>query len=221
MERELKLRLSAAEAERLGVFLGTPLTTILQVNYYFDDSSESLRSRHQLLRLREETDMNGRRQYTLALKGPSRMEGVIAARTEREVAVDGQWAREVITSGIALSNLPLDALDLPASELAGDPAAHHLYSHGSLRNERRLYDPALLFADVSIPAESIEFALDQTQFPDQSIDYEAELELIPSMTAFPEGCLDAVRFAFRKLEINWAPGNSSKFSRWLQRRGKP
>ena len=219
-ERELKLKLSAAEAEKLADILGPPVETIEQLNYYLDTADGALRSHRQMVRLREESIVRSpihslpEIRFVLTLKGGSQTDGLISVRNEQEMTVEAVAAKNILATGLLLEDAPLENLRQVGIDL-GVPT---IYNQGLLKNRRQMFDLNVLIPLASKTPSEIQMALDRSIYPDKSVDFEAEIELPSSLTAFPEGFVRRLALLFSGAGINWAPGNTSKFRRWLERR---
>jgi uncharacterized protein YjbK len=180
VEREFKLRIpnEAALAE-LRARLGAPhAPPVLQVNHFFDTEGGALRRARIALRLRSESTPEGTA-FTLALKGPSLDErSTLAARPEEELVLTEPVARGILSG----ARSPLDvllagllgevALVRRACELAGNEP---LLRIGSFENERTRVGPLAFPPGSAGPA--LAFELDETRFPDGSVEHELEVEL--------------------------------------------
>jgi uncharacterized protein YjbK len=214
-ERELKLSLTAEEAERLQRHLGGPLRVLLQRNHYLDTPDERLRSRRIGLRLREETlltDPPAPPRYLLTAKGPSRREEAIRDRPEIEVSLTAAAAGDILRAGIDPARSGLAPLRWAAREAAGARVA----ALGSIENLRRIYRLA-----PGAGQPPLELELDRTTYPDGSLEYELEVEYPPG-EAHPPADADplagAIRDLLTSLDIPWRPSPAGKFRRFLERR---
>ena len=100
VEREIKLRMSGAEAARAAVVrLGARLARArhLEDNAVFDDERSSLSTAGRLLRLRRTPDA-----AVVTFKGPRRVEQGVKSREEIETVVSDADAFERILTGVGL-----------------------------------------------------------------------------------------------------------------------
>lgn len=191
LEQELKFSLpDRAAFEKALAFLGPAEAVLEQVNHYFSAPGGEV-SANWSLRIRQEADC-----FELTLKsGRKQVEGYFEAREinheltseqAREMLASASWAPEWFTRW--------EPLRLLKEEFGVDQP---LYI-GSLRNLRHKCRKM----DWGQPE------LDQTSFPDGSIDYELEVE-----TDRP----DAVRSALEPLAELLTVETKTKFRRFLER----
>jgi len=217
IERELKLRLTAAEAARLSRAAGPAQREKVQINHYLDTPAGELRERHFGLRLREEDD--GLR---LTLKGPSQSTGDIHQRLEIEADLPATEGRRILDGEAPLNGLPITLPDALAE--LGPQAIVPL---GVVRNLRRILNVTLPLSqdpkagDSSRPTVALALELDETRFQDGSVDHELELELAPHGAGEPpaENVLATLRAYLHGLGIPWRPRGRGKFWRFLERSG--
>ena len=218
VEREFKLRIPDAERFRalLARFEGVPRSRVRQVNHFFDTDARALRAARLALRLREE---DGR--FALALKGPQLSgSGALAEREEVEREIEPRAAESVLVGErcplATLAALAPGALVREARARVGDPALRRL---GSFENERLRLGPLAFPPGSAGPA--LVFELDETRFPDGSVEHELELEL-------PAGADDAAieqelraLFASLGLPFESAPSKAARFFGILERMRGP
>lgn len=166
IERELKLAIAdAAALERIADAVRAA-PAVAQTNIFFDTAGGTLAASKHGLRLRLQPPM-----AEVTLKGPNTGEPGAAVRTELGAPVS--WESAAAIAGgqgriDALAGRPLDA----ARRLAGgEPLAERL----RFRNDRRI-------AYVEIRGERCEVACDTTTFPDDSVEYELEVEVPDAAT---------------------------------------
>ncbi len=210
VERELKLGLLEAEAEQLSRLLGTPLDTIHQSNYYLDTPDKILRREEIMLRLRIErrTEDNLPGDFirgTLTLKGKSIHLAEMSIRTEEEIEINQDKALVLLNEGLALSDSPLEEIRQTGDKLR----VNRVYNQGELINLRKVYRISSAYT----------LDLDRTEFPDESVDYEIEVELPDGVVEMPESLRRAVSDLFNRAGVPWRAGNTGKFKRWLERQG--
>lgn len=158
-EREIKIALgSRADHDKLARGLPNFLHEAVQENSYWDSSERVLTEAGVMLRLRV---VGTEAWVTIKRRATRDADGFFEA-SEDEVLVDSATARQV-TDGA----LPLQALSHPlVDDLLAEYAIAHVERWGGMRNRRRSYQ----LADGWI-AE-----LDETHYPDGSVDWEVELE---------------------------------------------
>lgn len=222
VEQEFKLRLPSVAAwqgllERLG---GAASGPVLQVNYFFDTRTRSLRHAGLALRLRRETA--GKQSppvCTLALKGPLRgSDPALAIRPEEELAI-GEVEANALLEG---ARSPLEILDgsalaatalvRRAVELVGGES---LACIGSFENERTRVGP--LAAPPALAGLVLE--LDRTSFPGGRVERELEVELAPG--ADPARIERGLQALFRELGIpvENVPSKAARLFRLLDEDG--
>lgn len=193
MERELKLKLPDRVAyDRLAEALGLEVRREHQVNCFLDTVNRDVqRSGKSVLRVREQ---EGQSIVTFKL-GRSQREGYFQAEEiESEVSAE-------LAALLRRGELPVEALELAPFrrlvEVFG--AQERLVPQGSMRNLRRVF-PLI---------EQDEVELDETTFPDGSVDFEVEVE-----TSQPGKVLQALAvLGFGDLE----PQEKTKYARFLER----
>lgn len=203
-ERELKLALTAEEADRLEAAYGPPQRILHQQNTYLDARDGRLRRERIGLRLRREREGEAER-YLLTLKGPTQWSAGLAVRREDEVALTIAAAAVIFRDGLDPHAAPLAAL----RALAADLSLGHMEPLGTMNNERTI---------LPLPGQpGILLELDRSHYPDGSTACEVEVER-------PPGAADpapAVRAALSTGGIAWRPQTQGKFSRFLETLGQP
>src|SRR5688572_26493878 len=208
VEREFKLRIP--DAERVRALLArcgdVPRSSARQVNHFFDTDERALRAAHMALRLRAE---DGR--FALALKGPQLAgAGALAEREELEREVEPRAAAAVLAGErcplATLAALAPGTLVREAQARIGNAVLRRL---GSFENERLRLGPLAFPPGSAGPA--LLFELDETRFPDGSVERELELELPPGAGAAAiEHGLRAL-FASLGLPFESAPSKAARF----------
>jgi inorganic triphosphatase YgiF len=199
-ERELKLALTEAQAQRLETRLGPPDRVTLQRNHYFDTPAGALRRARCGLRLRCEDD----RRYLLTLKGPSRTVAGLVERFEAERELTRDEADALLAHGIDLAQARL-ALPPQLEAHGGGMRCVHL---GALENERRSW---------RMPASALVIEIDRTRHADGTLECELELEL--DAQAGPDAAaLARVRRLLADAAVPWRPQTRGKLRRFLERR---
>jgi uncharacterized protein YjbK len=231
LEQELKLALSAQDAERLLELLGPPIRTTVQHNYYLDTPEGHLRKEHYGLRLRVECAPQqpggpishpppargrpprrlppGAQLFLLTLKGPSTMAGELVSRTEEEVELERAAAERILRDGLDPGATDLAALAAIAARLG----LRRVACLGSVTNERRI-----LRLRPAGRKQPLHLEVDCTAFPDGSVDYEMEFELADPDAA---GTLHDVREFIAAAGLPYRVRRCGKFTRFLQRRARP
>lgn len=197
-ERELKLELTEAEADRLQAALGPPQRILHQENTYLDSRDGRLRANGIGLRMRCEREGETAR-YMLTLKGPTQWSAALAVRSEEELELTAASATAILRGGLDPRESPLASL----RAMAADLALPHLLSLGAMTNERTI---------LRLPEEpTILLELDRSRFPDESTACELEVELPPTA----EDIVASVRAALTGCGVDWRPQTRGKFSRFL------
>jgi len=207
-ERELKLDLTAAEAQRLVAQLPPPFARREQRNHYLDSPAGELRRRQCGARLRAE-ECGGASRYTLTIKGPSHVQDGVAERFEAQREIGADEARQILSRGASLGELQI-TLPPALTGLSGDTPLRLL---GYSDNERCCYRLSL---DGPAPHE-LQLELDRTRYPDGSGTFELEVE----ETGDARLPLALLRAWLQAHGIGWHPSQSSKFARFLARGGVP
>ncbi len=196
LEIELKWALSApahaALYQALASFIG-PGERLQQENRFFDSIDKRLRSHLLNLRIRREND---RVLLTCKAKRPLGPAGAHQHQEWEEWLDPEMW--EAVESGqIEVTQLPLPALYL--EKLAGEPLVYC----GGFSNER------FAFSYTKEPLALL--CLDKTQFNNNRIDYELEIECDR-----PQLCSDFWRQQLATWSIAYASQPLTKFARLLQ-----
>jgi len=160
VERELKLAIPDRETlERIADAVGAA-PPVAQTNIFYDTAAGALRDSGHGLRLRLQPPI-----AEVTFKGPNTGDGGAAVRMELGGAVDWAIALQIADGGGRIESLPGRALDEARRIAGGAPIAERM----RFRNDRRI-------AYVDINGERCELVCDATTFPDDSIEYEMEIE---------------------------------------------
>lgn len=186
IERELKYHLDEARYERLKVALGRQQKSKQQTNLYLDTPGREICDAFGTLRLRREGD-----KLFLTYKRGRSQKGSFFEINELEVEITQE-----LWNQMAAGQLPSEPLE-PIRGLKHDfPHVTALVSLGEVQNLRLCYP--LPTGDTA--------ELDRTVFPDQSVDYELEVE-----TERP----DEVERYLESLGVPLTPQSKTKFRRFL------
>lgn len=161
IERELKLMIPGAESlERIAdeVRAAPP---VAQTNIFFDTADGALAGSKHGLRLRLQPPS-----AEVTLKGPNTGEPGAAVRMELGVPVAWESAVAVAEGDGRIESLAGKPLDEARRLSGGAPLAERM----RFRNNRRI-------AYVEIRGERCEVACDTTTFPDDSVEFELEVEV--------------------------------------------
>ncbi len=194
MERELKFHLpDKAAYDRLAEALGTELKRELQINHYLDTPDGELsRSGKSMMRVRDRGT-----HYTTTFKCGIAMTEAYFESEEVQTQIPAQLAQAMQTG-----DLPLEAQALAPIrrlfEVFG--VQERLVPQGTMQNLRRTYH--LSEHDVA--------ELDETTFPDGSVDYELEVET--DEPGRVKSVLELLGFG------DLAPQPKTKYARFLERR---
>lgn len=202
-EIELKLELDNREAlDRLAGRLGSKVAEIEQENLYYDTRDDAFRQARWSVRVRKEDD-----RLKLTLKGQATVDGEFARRLEVEEDLDpSTWTAhcagtapigDIVRACAAERNI-----EFPAS---ADPS--QLVALGGMKNRRRVHRLPGAGAELNVE-------LDETEYPDGSIVYEAELE-VPEGSD-PRTASARLKAVFAELGLPWRVGRLTKMARFRQ-----
>jgi uncharacterized protein YjbK len=196
MEVELKLRLSESIYNEMRVRLGQPQAVIEQTNVYFDTPTLIImRERKLMVRVRQAE----RLEVTVKDRVADPGDGVLRTRERTAELSEEQW-HFVSERHTQLTNLDIELCKTLYKELG-----EHLFIAGLTRNLREVYP----LGDGYL-AE-----VDRTEFPDNSVHFEVELELRdPAHTL--RGARDALAAALPSIDVNQLRPSSSKYGRFLK-----
>ncbi|MHC5019789.1 MAG: CYTH domain-containing protein [Planctomycetota bacterium] len=201
IERELKFAVADGDAlERVADELRAA-PPVAQTNIFFDTGDGTLAAARHGLRLRLQPPA-----AEITLKGPNTGAPGAAVRSELGAPVD--WASAV---AVADGQGRIDALAGPPLEAArrlagGAPLAERM----RFRNDRRI-------AWVTIAGERCEVACDTTTFPDDSVEYEIEVEVPDDATlAAARPWLEAL---LARLDVAAEPQRRGKANRAARKAG--
>ena len=201
MEQELKLGLVHPEdLPRLLDTLPEPHAQILQENHYLSDPEGRTREAGIMVRLRVET-VEGSSRALLTLKRRLKAQGGVVLSWEKEEDFPLEPARRV-AAGL------MDAMEVQQAGVAWLAKALGVTSlrhEGTLKNHRTV-----------ILAEGFTLEVDESHFPDGSVDAEVEVE-----TEDPEGARSLVRALAAGAKVALFEQERGKYTRYLQRRGCP
>jgi len=197
MEIELKNQLDPGDVPRLRKHLGSPLRTVLQSNFYFDDRDGTLGQAGWGLRLRREVfqDQDTAARHLLTVKRAGEQQGDYSHRPEFE--------RELHASEFEHLRSAPDDLCVMAAELAQGAtifAGLELQELGAMENLREVY-----------PLDDAELELDETRWPDGTTSFEIEVEV--GSAAGQDAAAAALRTLLDSLRIPWTPSVDTKLGR--------
>lgn len=201
IERELKLAIPDSESlERIAdeVRAAPP---VAQTNIFFDTADGTLAASRHGLRLRLQPPI-----AEVTLKGPNTGEPGAAVRTELGVPVSWESATAVAEGNGRIDALAGKALDEARRLSGGAPLAERM----RFRNDRRI-------AYVEIRGERCEVACDATTFPDDSVEYELEVEVPDDATL--AAAREWVAKLLDRLGVPAVPQNRGKANRAARKAG--
>jgi uncharacterized protein YjbK len=201
MEQELKLALvDAADLPRLLRALPPARDTVRQENHYLVDPDGATRDAGVMVRLRIETGREAS-QAVLTLKRRLRSEGGVFLSWEEEGPVPLDQARAVASGERAAMTLAHENIRWLSRELGVEA----LGLQGTLLNIRHVVD-----------LEGFCLEVDETHFPDGSVDAEVEVE-----TDVPEVARTLVMGVAEVAGIALVDQPTGKYSRYLSRIRRP
>lgn len=196
LETEIKIRIAPDALEPLREHLGPSTSVDEQRNIYMDSSEGFLRRRKEMLRLRHIGNSN---RWILCFKGRSKHEDGLFQAAEFEWVLSEHEARAFLddptTQETRLSPL-ISTEQLPC-----------LNRLGELVNQRRSYP-----LDTGHTLE-----LDETLFPDGTIEAEIEVELDVADVSMVRAHLDTL---LASQGLSGEPQTASKFVRFLRKTGQ-
>jgi uncharacterized protein YjbK len=203
-EIEIKLNLSNETNYRKIVNILSPDSApIKQINYFFDSDQKSLPDTGWALRIRKEADKS-----FITLKGPKKATGEnLAVREEYEGKIDTKTTEKYINEGMEVAELP----DLIAGKIREACSGHRLNKTISFVNYRYIIKK-------NIENEAVEMAIDRTEFPDGSVDFEFEAEL--SDKSKYKSVMKVVEAIFNRAGVPILFQEKSKLARALQKGGQ-
>ena len=192
-EQECKLELPDEQSYvRALALFGPPMRTILQVNHYFETADRRLAAAHMMLRVREDDET-----ATVTLKSDASLSGATLRNREREARLPRRVWEETKAGkrNLAEATVPpvLAVLDTIGAEA-------RLLEQGVLRNTRTVHPMA--------PGYTIE--LDRTTLPDDSVDFEIEVE-----TDRPDEVLTDLGRLLENYGIAYRAQTRTKYQRFL------
>ena len=197
IEREWKIQVGGPKAmKRLLEHLGEPAREHAQRNVYFDTPGADLRSRKRMLRVRIAGGA-----IVITFKSQSRIvDGFMSSREVEEGLDPGPW------SAIERGERDLAELNhAPVVAALEGVESPRLEPHGELRNLRRFYPRSGGYT----------LELDETRYPDGTIDGEIEAEVAPELAEAVRQDLEALLGA---VGLPMTPQNESKYARLLARK---
>ncbi|MEL6546219.1 MAG: CYTH domain-containing protein [Myxococcota bacterium] len=200
-ETELKLLLSDIdERDRIAQALGKRVARVEQSNAYFDTEDDALSRHRWAVRVRHSND-----QTVLTLKGEGRSDGEFTVRVEleRTLAADA-WPlaiRGELDVAAELESLLTEA----GHALPADVDLSSLEKLGVMSNIRSVFP---------LKGTALMVELDETEYPDFSLRYEAELE-VPDGEDRDAG-VRALREVFDEAQVPWRPSTESKYARFRE-----
>ncbi len=200
-EIEIKLDLQGAENFNLLLEkLGPPVGHSDQVNHFFDTAGFDLLKSGWALRLRLVNE-----HCTLTLKGPGQgLNTGLSIRPEYETAFDCDRLDHIIKDGLSPGTCP----GLIRKQLEYLSIAETMTRILVFKNQRTAVVPHGLEGDRKI-------MLDKTTFPDESVEYELEMEL-DRPDDFPKA-FEMLKRLLQNLEVPVKIMTDSKFARALKR----
>jgi len=205
-EIEVKINLQNEDFyRRLIDLLDVKSEPVLQSNYFFDTKDSILAKNQWALRLRFEKDT-----AIFTLKGGRRSspEG-LSIRTEIEGEIEFESADRLRTRGsLEITELPANIHDRLEDPVANRPL-ELLYSFRNYRHK----------VPVSHSGGDYVFEIDRTEFPDNSIDYELEIE-IESENSYHE-TLAAARAILFQADVPFEFQPLSKMARAVRKNCDP
>jgi len=201
MEQELKLGLStASDLPRLLAALPPTRDVLRQENHYLVDPQGKTRDAKVMVRLRTERG-SALARAVLTLKRKITARGGVFLAWEEESELPLEDAHDVATGA-------RDAMELACPEvqwLATELGVTTLSVEGALRNTRHV-----------IELHGYRLEIDETHFPDGSVDAEVEVE-----TDDPEGARSLVLKVAREAGVSLFEQGRGKYSRYKSRRIGP
>lgn len=201
MKEEIELKLELAnhdELDRLRSHLGCRLESSEQVNIYFDTADAAFRKLHVGLRVRWE-----HHQLSLTFKSRGSIEDHYSRRVEVERRLPPEAWISILRGEYDVANqlralessLPIDlsSVDLDTVEVAG-----------TLHNIRSVYP-------LPGEGESLQVEIDETEYPDFSLGWEVELEILPNSDR--TAASNRLHEVFRAAQVQWRPSSTSKLAR--------
>jgi uncharacterized protein YjbK len=196
VEREWKIIVDGPDAmERLVSWLGTPEREHRQRNIYFDTPDSDLRRMRRMLRVRVAGGT-----VVITFKSDSQIVDGFMSSREIEMELDAQTWSAVDRGERDLADLP-HAPVVAALEGLSSP---RLRAHGELQNLRRFYPRSAGYT----------LELDQTHYPDGTVDGEIEAEVISERAMVVRADLEAI---LQSVELPMTPQTQSKYARLLER----
>lgn len=199
LEKELKYLLTKKDYDTLVRACRKKVVGLVtQTNFYFDDSSLSLRSKRVGLRVRIENNKH----CTLTVKEPSNLRSKkvpkLKIRKEWESRLSLQAAKKLISGKVPIHSLKSKPIQILKTHLSWEQLIH-ISPLGSLKTTR-----TFVLADKSTLLEIDKFKMFKKKF------YELEVE-----TNHPSHTDKVVRTLFKKHGISYRPITKSKLGRFL------
>ncbi len=199
IEREWKIIVEGAEAmERLLDALGDPDRIERQRNVYFDTEDSALRELRRMLRVRIAGDS-----IVLTYKGRSTIVDGFMSSREVEADLDGETWSAIEQGSQEISDLSHP----PVIEAIAGLDCPRLRGHAELHNLRRFYPRAAGYT----------LELDETRYPDGTVEHEIEAEVTPEQAEEVRRDLEGL---LRSLDLPMTPQTRSKYARLLARLSK-
>jgi len=203
-ESEIKVTLTAQEAERLRARLGKPVRILFQVSHFFETPQDHLARKEIALRLREESQPDeSKTQHLLTVKEAGVRAGALMVRPEYESHLDRTLWSELISGQRKFGDVDLPPIQR-LREVLGELDILDIEDLGQISNTREVFD----FADDGM---TMELLLDRTEYPNGTIDIELESEM-PQGVAGKGARL--LRNLFAEHDIAWRPAESGKYMRF-------
>ncbi len=198
-EVELKLRLeNIEERDRIAAALGNRVARVEQANVYFDTEDDALARHRWAVRVRHQDDKT-----VLTLKGEGSEDGDFTIRLELEKRLpEGAWPK-VIRNELDVAGEVRALLDEHGHALPADADLDGLEKLGLVSNVRSIY---------ALPGTPLLVELDETEYPDFSLHYEAELEVPAEEDR--RAAISSLREVFDRAGVPWRPSSESKYARF-------
>lgn len=198
-EVELKLLLDGIdERDRIASALGKRVARVEQANVYYDTEDDGLARHRWAVRIRHQDERT-----VLTLKGEGSSEGEFVVRLELERRLPNDAWPKVIRGELDVAAEIRALLAEHGRELPTDLDLGDIEKLGIVSNVRSVY---------ALPGTPLLVELDETEYPDFSLRYEAELEV-------PEGedraaATAKLREVFDRAGVPWRPSSESKYARF-------
>ncbi|MFH2036639.1 MAG: CYTH domain-containing protein [Candidatus Zixiibacteriota bacterium] len=201
-EKEIKLDLDNEENYKRLIGHFKNITTVIQINTFFDTAENDLMNSGWALRIRE---IEG--QFFITAKGMNRKGSLkLAIRPEIQEEIGKQKATVMLAEGFTKNDLPAQIL-----EELNDIIMHDKFMKLVTFNTKRT---TIAYETNSY---SVQLEIDKTEYADHTVDYELEIEI--PVADIQDKVIEQVRALLERLNIPFIFQKYSKFGRALKKNG--